>query len=138
MADISITSADVKPATEAVRTKQVTLGETLVAGETVYLKASDNRYWKTDSDAADTAAMRGVVLLGGSAGAIGTIIEGGPTAFGTVLTAGVVYVLSSNAGKICAISDGNHASGDYITIVGVASTTSVMNVRPYVSGVAKP
>lgn len=138
MADVSITSANVKPASELVKTKAVTLGETLVAGDYVYYKTSDQRYWKSDSDAADTANARGVILVGGSAGEIGTIAEQGPITYGAVLTAGTVYVLSSNAGKICAISDGNHATGDYITIVGVASSTSVMTFRPYVSGVAKP
>ncbi len=138
MADVSITSANVKAASESVRTIQGTLGETLVAGDLVYLKSSDSRYWKTDSDAADTAVAAGVVLIGGSAADIGTIVTHGAVTFGAVLTAGVVYVLSSNAAKMCAITDGNHASGDFITIVGVASTTSVMTIRPYVSGVAKP
>lgn len=138
MADLSITEGNVELATATGRLFAATFGETLLKGELVYLKTSDGLYWKADSDASDTAKVAGLVLVGGSASDIGVVVQQGNVSLGAILTAGTNYVLSSNSGKICAISDGNHASGDYITHLGVASTTSVLNFKINATGIAKP
>lgn len=138
MADLSITESNVAIASESSRVVPITFGETLLKGELAYLKASDGLYWKADSDASDTAKVSHLVIVGGTAGQIGVGLQQGNVSLGAILTAGTVYVLSSNSGKICAISDGNHASGDFITIIGVASTTSVLNFKINATGIAKP
>ena len=139
MADLSITEGNVALSTETARIIPITFGETLLKGELAYKNTSDGLYWKADSDAVATAKVAVLVLVGGAASAIGIgALPGASVSLGAILTAGTNYVLSSNAGKICAISDGNHATGDYITHVGTASTTSVLQFRVNATGIVKP
>jgi len=77
-------------------------GETLVAGNFVYYKTSDQRWWKTDSDALGTAAgvKLGVAMGSASAGASFTILLAGVEKNQSGLTAGSHYFLGSTAGGI--------------------------------------
>lgn len=77
-------------------------GETLVAGNLVYLKVADGRWWKTD---ATTAATVNGVIFGfaqASASAAGSlnILIGGIDKNQSGLTAGVVYYASDTHGAI--------------------------------------
>lgn len=134
MADISITAANVVSAGAAVA--YGTAGATITAGQMVYLDPTDNRYKLADNDSA-TAAVRlpaGMALNGASSGQPLAIAPSGPVTIGAVLTAGVAYYLSSTAGGICPVAD--LGVGDYPTIIGIATSTSILNINIHPSGVA--
>jgi len=81
-----------------------TAGETLTAGNLVYLKAADARWWKCD---ADTAATVDNIVLGiaQGAGTAGASVASGVLVYGrdtnnAALTAGSTYYAGNTAGAI--------------------------------------
>jgi hypothetical protein len=135
MADLSITAANVIAGSGAKK-KLGAAGATIVAGKVVYLDASDSEYKLADCDSA-TAAIRspaGIALNGASDGQPLVIIEEGPVAIGATMTAGTTYYLSPTAGGICPVAD--VLAGDYPVIIGVATSTTVLNVNIQEAGVA--
>lgn len=119
MADITITAANVLR-TSADTTTGIA-GETITAGQAVYLKSSDTRYWKAQCDgtAAEAAAV-GIALHAALAGQPLTIATGGTMNIGAT-TAKVFYYLSATAGGIAPIAD--LTSGQYIVSLGYATAT---------------
>lgn len=77
-----------------------TAGETLAAGQLVYFKESDQRWWKTDADAfATTAEVKlGIAQGAATAGVTVNINLGGYDTTVTGLTAGFSYFVSGTAG----------------------------------------
>jgi hypothetical protein len=141
MADITITASNVVAGT-GVPTKTGIAGATIAAGDIVYLDTTTTGKWQlADSDAA-TAEARGLT------GSIGMALNSaalnqpivvqteGPVTVGAVLTAGQALYLSDTPGKLCPLAD--DVGGDYITLVGLASSTSVLNIDFQYSGVASP
>lgn len=134
MVDISITAASVVRGTDS-HTQTGTAGATITAGQTVYLD-SDGVYQLADSNSATAAARvpAGIALNGAADGQPLTILTRGQVTIGATLTAGVVYYQSDTPGGICPVAD--IGSGEYATIVGIAVSTSVLDVRIVASGVA--
>lgn len=102
-----------------------TAGETLVAGNLVYLKIADGRWWKCD---ADTAATVDNIIMGiaQGAGTAGNLITSGVLLFGldsnqTGLTTNTAYYASNTAGAI------SSSVGTVEVSVGISqSTTSII------------
>lgn len=136
MADLVITAANVVPASTATR-KTGTAGEAITAGMPVYIDASDNyKLKKADDTTAAKSAAVGIACNDAAAGQPLSYVEEGDLAVGAVLTVGVAYGLSDNAGKIRPLSD--NASGDYVTKLGLATTTSNLRVKVEALGVTIP
>ncbi len=85
-----------------------TVGENVSAGNLVYFKTSDQKWWKTDADAAATAigVDLGIVQATALADAIGLIRVSGIDNSNTGLTAGARYFVSGTAGAIVATTPG--------------------------------
>lgn len=135
MADLSITAANVIAGVGA-RKALGTAGATITAGKVVYLDAADNEYKLADTDSA-TEAVRspaGIALNGASDGQPLVVLEEGPITIGATMTAGTVYYLSPNAGGIAPVAD--ILAGDYPVIIGIATSTTVLNVNIQEAGVA--
>jgi hypothetical protein len=135
--DLSLTAASVVPSS-GYTFVDGTAGETITAGQTLYFKDSDSRYWKADSDSA-TAAVRslvGIALSGASAGQPIRVQTGGSITIGATVTVGEIYVLSDTAGGI--MPEGDLEQGDYVTIVGIATSSTVILLDITNSGVAVP
>jgi len=81
-----------------------TAGETLAAGNLVYLKESDGRWWKADADLAASSenVMLGVAQGAGTAGGAVTsgVLVWGVDSNQTGLTTNSVYYVSNTAGSI--------------------------------------
>lgn len=135
MSDLSITAANVLPGTDAAM-KHGWAGETITAGQTVYKKASDGKYYKADNNAGTSEARtpKGVALNGASAGQPITIQESGDITIGATLTAGTAYFQSGTAGGICAAAD--LTTGMYPTSLGIAKSTTVLDLNITASGVS--
>lgn len=103
-----------------------TAGETLAAGNIVYLKAADSRWWLADADvlASYDQVQLGVALGAGTAGNTisgGVQISGACSAF-TGLTANTLYYLSSTAGGV------STSAGTPKISIGVATTTTTISL----------
>lgn len=139
MADIVITAASVVAGSGAKVTSG-TAGATVTAGQVVYLDSATTGKWLlADSDAA-TAAARGqganvgIALNGASDGQPIDVLTEGPITLGSVLTAGTAYYLSATPGGIAPLAD--LLTGDYVTLLGLATSTSVLQLDIQYSGVA--
>lgn len=135
MADISITAASVIAGAGAT-VKHVMAGATFVAGKGAVRDPATGKWVLSDSNHA-TAALRvpaGVSLNGAGDGQPLAVLTDGPISLGAVLTAGVAYYASDTPGGICPVAD--VGSGEYATLLGIATSTSVLNVDIQASGVA--
>lgn len=137
MADVSFTATAIKAGTGAVKV-QGQLGEAgITQGMALYQKASDNKYYKAHCEtSAATAQVAGFALGGGGTNQwISILTEGDMTCDNVSLSAAGsdgVYILSAS-GLICPAADG--AQNDYLTVVGVATTTTNLKVKIIASGV---
>lgn len=105
----------------------VLAGETITAGQSVYLKESDQRWWLTDADTVATVdnVRLGIALGAGTAGVAitgGVLLEGAYTTTG--LTAGSRYYLGNTAGALTT------TVGTNAMIVGLALSTTRLLFSP--------
>jgi len=138
MPDLVIVATDIElGGTTSVATtiQPARFGELVVDGDAVYLKSSDNKYWKTDNSAEESAQVAGIVVKGASADGWGVIATDGEIVLGNILTKTDEYVVSSNAGKIAPKSD--LGSGEYYSAIGYGKSTTVLKFDKNVSGLTK-
>lgn len=135
MADISITAGNVVKGSNAV-VENGHAGETITAGQVVYLDTSTMLYMKADADAASASARqpRGIALNSASLNQPLAIQKSGDITIGGTLTAGVTYYLSGTAGGIAPVAD--VGTGEYYCTVGIAKSTSVLSIGFNYSGVS--
>lgn len=104
-----------------------TAGETLVAGDFVYLK-NDSKWWKTDADTEATVFGVQLGIAQGAGAADGAITNGvmtrGLDTNQSGLVAGTTYYLSNTAGEI------SDSAGTYSRIIGVAKSTTTLYFDP--------
>lgn len=135
MADLTITAANVLAGAGAAVSRGVA-GATVTAGQSVYLDTADGK-WKLADNNSATAAVRtpgGIALNGASNGQPLAVLTEGPITIGAALTAGVAYYLSDTPGGICPVAD--LGAGEYPTVIGIASSTTVLKVAINSAGVA--
>ena len=108
-----------------------TAGETITAGQSVYLKASDSKIWLADANASvDTAAAVGISLHAALANQPISYITSGPLNFGAILLAGKWYVVSATAGGIAPVAD--LTTGWYSTLLfyGYSTSVGIVGINP--------
>lgn len=135
MADLTITAANVV-AGSGSRQANVTAGASVTAGQVVYEDTATDTHKLADNNSATAAARspKGIALHAATSGQPLTIHKSGPITIGATLTPGVAYYLSDTPGGICPVAD--LASGEYPTIIGIALSASVLDVKFHESGVA--
>lgn len=135
MADLTITAASVAAGSSARKTTG-TAGATITAGQVVYLDSADNKYKLADCDSATAAARSpaGIALHASLANQPLTVLTSGSITIGATVTAGIAYYLSGSAGGICPVAD--LGTGDYPSLLGFATSASVINVDIESAGVA--
>lgn len=136
MADLTVTPASVLAGTNATITRGIA-GATITAGQAVYLDEATTGEWLlADSDSATVAARGsarfGIALNGASDGQPLAVQTGGNITIGATVVAGVAYYLSDTPGGICPFAD--LATGDYVTLVGIATSTTVIAIDTLYSG----
>lgn len=137
MADLSITAANVLKSTTS-STDRGTAGATITAGQPLYKDSTDGyRLKPAIGTSVAASACVGVSLHGASDEQPIEYTTEGPYTAGATLTVGQTYVVSASAaGGIAPISD--LTTGNYPTILGVATTAAVLKLKINASGVAKP
>jgi hypothetical protein len=137
MADISITAASVVASSSALVVRNYNFGATVTAGQAVYLDTSTFTWKLIDRDAAVTgnelATSKGIALNSGASGqpAAVCVKETDFTPGGT-LSNGLAVYASDTAGGITQADI--PTTGDYPTVLGLAKSTSKMNLNPTSSG----
>lgn len=108
-------------------TKQITLGETVTAGQIVHLH-TDGKYYLAEADIPADAVDELVLALAGGVldGVVAGLVFGYYTTTG--LTAGSIYYLSETAGAITATAPTTSLS--VVRILGYALSTTVLLFRP--------
>ena len=131
MADISVTAANVKKGSGAT-TITGTAGETITAGQVLYLDTADNEYKKADADASASAVAAGIALCGAADGQPIIIQTGGNINIGGTVTVGEIYVVSATAGGVA--PEGDLTTGNYVTVLGIGTTTANIALKIHSSG----
>lgn len=135
MADLVITAANVVSGSGAL-VAHGTAGASVTAGQVVYLDEAAGTYKLADNNSV-TATVRepdGFALHASATGQPLAVHTRGPLTMGATLTPGVAYYLSDTPGGIGPVAD--LASGEYPTILGIATSTTVLNVKIQSAGVA--
>lgn len=143
MAALTVTAANVAPVLTgnypAIIDKSRVAGETITAGQAVYISTSDGKAYKTDANLSAAAALGyGISLHGASAGQPIAIQTGGDLNVGATLTVNTVYIVgAATAGDINPIAD--VTTGWYGCLLGIATSTSNLRMPtggPIYTGVA--
>jgi len=121
MADLVITAANVIKGSDA-STETGIAGETITAGQALYLKSADGRMWKAQADGTtEEATFRGIALHAALAGQPIVYQTGGSLNVGAT-TVKTIYCLSATAGGICPQAD--LVATNKIVYVGYATNTT--------------
>ena len=136
MADLVITEADVELSSKTSTEIKVQVGEAVKRNQPLYFKSSDSKYWLADNNVdEDTAKATGLSVTSADADGQVLMMQSGPLLAGATLTKAEVYVVSNTAGKIMPIGD--LAAGQYLTILGYASSTTTLEVDITATGITK-
>lgn len=134
MPDVTVTVGNVALTTPRATYTSGIFGEAVTQGQSVYL-AADNKWYKADSnvgtDIASGSGGIGVALTKGSTNDFGIIITQGKYVAGGTLTQGADYYVSNTAGGICLKAD--LAAGSRVTFLGTATSTTILNLKPFAS-----
>ena len=135
MADLSITTTAII-ATDGYGFNDMVAGETVARGKPVYTKAADGKAWLAGCEGTSAVAtVTGICLNDAAASQPVRVMISGNLAFGAILTVGMIYVLSAS-GLIAPHSD--LATSDYVSVLGVATTSSNLRLAIINSGVEVP
>jgi len=135
MADLTISPASVGVNVANPTITVVQVGEAVTQGQPVYLKLSDQKYWKANATNSDLANVYGIPLTAGAADDFVVLIRGGNMDLGATLTVGETYVVSSTSGGIAPIGD--LVATNYVSILGIATASDNLNLAINVSGIQK-
>ena len=137
MADLSQTAANVAFNDADVKYRLVQFGEAVTQGMPVYRKAADGKYWKAQNDgtAAESDVVGICMVRGAAADSWGIIATEGNINIGATLAVGETYCVSNAYGAICPVAD--VGSTEFPCILGPATTTSNLKLKPSAAGVAK-
>lgn len=136
MANITQTAANVAAGSSATRVQLVQAGEAITQGQPVYL-ASDGKYYQTDAnDTAVKAQAKGIAVSPAALDGYFLMANDGLINLGATLAVGQVYCVSATKGAIAPYGD--LTTNDYVTILGIATTTALMDINIVIGGVQKP
>ncbi len=133
MTDLSVVAANVQPGASAV-TKRGIAGEAITAGQSLFI-ATDGELELCENDqAVADAACVGVSLNDAAAGQPIEYAITGEVNMGAIMTIGETYVVGAAPGGIAPETD--VIASEFLTVIGVATTTSNLKMGILQSGVA--
>lgn len=132
MADLTVTASSVK-SDSAADVGSGIAGVAITAGQVLRYNSTTGKYVLADADTATEAVSVGIALNSAAADQPVSFQRAGVIAIGATVAVGTVYVVSATAGGIAPVSD--LVSGDYVTLLGVASAAGKLSMNIFVSGV---
>ncbi len=140
--DLTQNTALVVQYPSGVVTQDGIAGMALNIGMPIYLDQSSQEYFQADANANSNAAgNNGIRIALNQTQAAGQPVKlflSGQINLGATLAVGETYVVSSNVGKICPLSD--LGTGNFTTILGTAVNSSFLQTPSggfYASGIAR-
>jgi len=136
MADLTVTAANVLLVSGTARNG--TAGETITAGQSIYLKSADSELYRADCDnTAATSSAVGIALNGASNGQpLSYAGNGCVVNMGATVTIGGRYFVSGTEGGVAPSTD--LATDDYVVQLGIGITAANLKVQIINSGVQVP
>lgn len=132
MADLAITAANVVRGANSVTTSGIA-GQTITAGQVVYLSGTTNQYLLAQANASTTSSVSGIALNSASDNQPLQVLTGGDYICGGTPVVGGTYNLGAdNAGAIAPVAD--IGSGSYVTFLGIATSDTNIFVQILNSG----
>lgn len=127
----------VRPGSEKTVLRIVQYGATVSVGQPVY-KAANGKRSPADSDASlATSSAEGIAMTPGVDGSWGIIAVQGPIVLvGTTMSVGLSYYVGRTAGTI--VPEADLVAGDYVTRLGVASSSTQLELLMSATGIQKP
>lgn len=141
MADITVTATSVLPGSGAAVDRTGYFGEAVTAGQSVYKKSSDTKWYKAQADGtaeesgASPALGLGVALNGGAAGQPAAVQTSGPITIGGTVVPATVYVVSTTYGGIA--PDADLVSTNRLTVLGYGISATQIQLAPAPTGIVK-
>lgn len=121
MADLTVTATSVVPISGSVQSGIA--GETITAGNSLYIKAADGKLWKAQCDGtAEEATCVGVAMNGGAVNQPVAYVADGSVNIGATTSKATTYVVSATAGGIAPQAD--LIATNRISYVGYATDTT--------------
>jgi len=133
MADLVVVAANVQPGASGV-TKSGIAGEGITAGDSLFIAADGGVEVCQHDLTALEAACVGVALNDAATGQHIVYAVSGDVNMGAILAIGQTYVVGAGPGGIAPEVDVGAA--DFLTVIGVATTTSNLKLGILQSGVA--
>lgn len=133
---LAVTDTSVEPVYTGGTFETLIAGEAITAGQVVYLKASDNRAYKSDANDSTKNTVKGIATNNAAAAQPVYVQTGGNVDVGGTLTVGGIYCLSNTAGGIDAFA--SLSSSDWIVILGYATAADNLRLMITHTGVQKP
>lgn len=136
MANLTQTAANVKIGGANTVITKVQYGENITQGQLLYKKSADGKYYKADANvSAEAAAASGIAMTPGATDGYGVMASSGLVDLGATLTLGETYYVSDTAGAIMPAAD--VSTGEYVTQLGIATTTALLQLTILASGVQR-
>ena len=121
MADITVTATSVVPISASIQSGIA--GETITAGQSLYIKAADGKLWKAQCDGtAEEATCVGVAMNGAAVNQPVAYVADGSVNIGATTSKATTYVVSATAGGIAPQAD--LIATNRISYVGYATDTT--------------
>ena len=133
MTDLTQTAANVQSGNGATLQRK-DAAETITAGESVYVDSNNQLALCENDNSAVEANAGGIAVNGGAAGQPVTYQTGGRINVGAALVAGETYVIGAVFGAIAPVAD--VAASEFSTILGIAISTSELEMSLNASGIA--
>lgn len=134
MADLAQTAASVH-AHSGASIRLVQAGESITPGQPVYKLAADGKYYKAVATSEAPAVAEGIAL--GYAPADTNwfpLLYDGDIDLGATLAIGQTYVVSANAAGAIAL-ESDLGTGEYVTILGVATAADKLALKIQATGI---
>lgn len=139
-ADLTITAANVLASGDnGTKVVSGNAGATITAGQTVYFDGTANTYKLADADSLTAHGVAGISLTSASTGQPIKVCQADPRfKVGATLVIGDTVWLSVTPGGLTKVAAEGVATASYVSVMGVAVSTTEMNFKIISAGAVKP
>lgn len=134
MATLTITPEDVKTTDNETVVQKFQAGAAVAQGEPVFSNSSNSDKHEPALNNTASNDVVGIAITPAIADGYFYAVTSGKMDLGATLVTGTVYAVGDAAGDINPVSD--LGSADYVTTLGIATSTSEIDIKLHTSGVA--
>lgn len=136
MADLTITAANVGPASASDSIGLVQVGEAVTAGQPAYYDSSTQKYYRAKANDVLKDEVAGIFTTSAASDGFALLQSGGTIKIGATVVVGTIYLLSDTVGGIKPVAD--TGSADAVQIIGVGATTTTIKLLLQNTGIIVP